>query len=361
MNRSLIIAIVLAVVAVGWVLSGSSATKEVVPETHPSDSETAEKFKVKVKTIVAESVTNNLYLQGQIEAVREIEIKAEVKGVVTQLGSEKGSRLKKGERIVELDVSDRLAKLKKAKAELAVKRSEKSAGAQLQKKSMLSVNQQQQNVADVLAAEAAVKEIEVEINKTLVKAPFDTVLNERYVEIGDYVSPGDPLAYLVDDSTVIISADIPQQYIAKLSIGQTVKATLLDGRTLEGKINFISSSANPKTRAFRMEARAENNAQILRFGQSARVTVETGTQKAHQLTASLLDLNSEGGLQVKGVNTDGRVVTQRVDIIRSERNGVWLKGLPDRFRIITVGQGFVNEGDAVETIEEEGTTGSVTL
>ncbi len=360
MNRSLIIAIALTVVAVGWVFSGSNATSESVAAEDSAAPIQPEKFKVKVKTIVAEAVTDSLFLQGQIEAAREIEIKAEVQGVVTRLGSDKGSRLKQGERIIELDVSDRLARLKKAKAELDVKKSERDAGAQLQQKNMLSKNQQQQNIANVLAAEAEVKEIQVEINKTLVKAPFATVLNDRYVEVGDYVSPGDPLVYLVDDSYVLISADVPQQYIAKLTLGQTVNAVLLDDREVEGKISFISTSADPNTRTFRIEAKSENTKGILRFGQSARVTIEIGEQKAHKLTGSLLDLNSEGILQVKGINVENKVITQTVDIIRSERDGIWLKGLPETFRVITVGQGFVTEGDEIEPIEDR-SSDSVTL
>ncbi len=60
-----------------------------------------------------------------------------------------------------------------------------------------------------------------------------------------------------------------------------------------------------------------------------------------------------GVLQVKGVDDKNRVVTHSVDIIRSERDGVWLKGLPDEFRIITIGQGFVSQGDEVVAVDEE--------
>ena len=356
MSRSLIIAIVLSIVAVAWVLSGSqSSTMERAPDI--ADNQTLpEKFKVNVKTINAETVDDLLYLQGQIEAAREIEIKAEVQGVITRLGSVKGSRLKQGDHIVELDISDRLARLKKAKAELAVKKSEQQAGAKLQEKNLLSKNQHQQNIANVLAGEAEVKEIEVEIDKTRVKAPFSSVLNDVHVEIGDYVSLGDALVYLVDDSYVLISADVPQQYIAKITLGQRVDATLLDDRTLQGNISFISTSANPNTKTFRIEAKADNVKNIMRFGQSARVTISMGEQKAHKLTASLLDLDSDGVLQVKGVDEKNRVVTHSVDIIRSERDGVWLKGLPDLFRVITIGQGFVSKGDEVVAVDEEETT-----
>ncbi|WP_250657182.1 efflux RND transporter periplasmic adaptor subunit [Alkalimarinus coralli] len=353
MSRSLIVAIVLTVVAVGWVLSGSRSAPEAASVDHSAEQAPAEKFKVKVKNIEAELITDNLLLQGQIEAAREIEIKAEVQGIVTRLGKDKGARLNKDDLIVELDVSDRLARLKKAKAELEVRKSEERAGAQLRQKNMLSKNQQQQNIANVLSAEAAVKEIEVEIDKTSVKAPFATVLNERHVEVGDYVSPGDPLAYLVDDSYTLISADVPQQYIARLSLGQTVSAKLLNGQSLDGKISFVSASADPRTRTFRIEAKSENVKRFVRFGQSASVTIQLGQQRAHKLTGSLLDLNSEGILQVKGVDGENRVITKPVDILRSERDGIWLKGLPDTFRLITVGQGFVSEGDEVEPVEDD--------
>ncbi len=353
MNRSLVIAIALSIVAIGWVLSGShKSTKEEAPSIVGSEV-VPDKFRVKVKTIVAETMPDNLYLQGQIEAAREIEIKAEVQGVITRLGSKKGSRLKQGDHILELDLSDRLARLKKAKAELEVKKSERKAGAKLQEKNLLSKNQHQQNIANVLAGEAEVKEIEVEISKTRVKAPFASVLNDVHVEMGDFVSIGDALVFLVDDSHVLISAEVPQQYIAKIALGQRVEATLLDDRKLEGSISFISTSANPNTKTFRIEAKAKNVKNIMRFGQSARVSILLGEQKAHKLTASLLDLDSEGVLQVKGVDGKNRVVTHSVDIIRSERDGLWLKGLPDEFRVITIGQGFVSQGDEVVAVDEQ--------
>ena len=122
--------------------------------------------------------------------------------------------------------------------------------------------------------------------------------------------------------------------------------------TLQGKINYISSSANPETRTFTIEASVDNTLGIQRFGQSARVRLVLEERLAHKLSPSYLDLDSKGGLRVKGVNADNRVQTFPVTILRNESDGVWLAGMPESLTLITVGQGFVSEGDTVEPVFE---------
>ena len=250
-------------------------------------------------------------------------------------------------------MNDRQARLARAKAELRVRQADLKSGLSLKTKKLLSENQHLQNVANVVAATAEVKEIEIEIQHTSVAAAFDGVLNELHVELGDYVSPGTPLATLVDDQYITISADVPQQHISKLKNGQKVSATLLNGTQFEGEIFYISSSAQTSTRTFRIEAKAANTMGIKRFGQSARVSIYIGEQLAHKLSPSLLGLNSEGSLQIKGIDQDNRVITQTVEIIRSENDGIWLDGLPKQFNLITVGQGFVSRGDEVNAVIDE--------
>jgi multidrug efflux system membrane fusion protein len=64
----------------------------------------------------------------------------------------------------------------------------------------------------------------------------------------------------------------------------------------------------------------------------------------------LLSLNEAGEVGVKTVNSDDVVEFYPVSIIQAETGGVWVTGLPDITRIITVGQGFVREGEIVKAI-----------
>jgi multidrug efflux system membrane fusion protein len=357
MNRSIILSISLAILALGWILSGSlssnaeeeSRLSQADSELNESDNSTSN-FKVKVQAIDAELMLDRIDLQGEIESAREIEVRAETDGIITKLKVSKGERITKGQQILALATNDRQVRLDRAKAELKVRQADLKSSLSLKEKKLISENQYLQNVSNVASAEAEVKENEIELQRTTITAAFDGVLDELHVELGDYVSASTPLATLVDDQYITISAEVPQQHISKLNNGQKVSAVLLSGAKIDGEIFYISSSADTSTRTFRIEAKALNTMGIKRFGQSARVSIYLGEQYAHKLSPSLLGLDSDGLLEIKGVDEDQRVITKTVDIIRSEKDGIWLSGLPNQFNLITVGQGFVSEGDAVNAV-----------
>lgn len=355
MNRSLILSVCLAIFATIWVLSGSFSSSE---ESNSDDQANAQAektlpaFKVKVQKRTAQTMQDEILLQGEVNAERKIEIRAETDGVIKQLFASKGDKLKEGDSILSLAMNDRKARLARAKADLRVRQTELVSSKSLRDKNMISENQYQQNIANVVAAQAEVEAIDVEIKQTNITAAFNGVLNDLHVELGDYVSQGTSLATLVDQDWVSLTTQVPQQHIAKMEQGQIVEATLLDGTKLRGKVNYISSSADLATRTFLIEARAENLAGLEYFGQSARIRIMLGERLAHRLSPSLLNLSSDGGLQVKTIDQDKRVVNHNVRMIRSDNDGIWLSGLPETIDLITVGQGFVSEGEVVEPIYE---------
>lgn len=367
MNRSVTISIILAVVAILWVSSGALSSdapdentntetlsdKNAVEAQSDQGSAANEAFKVQVKHISAVPMNDLIELQGDIHAAREIDIKAETQGTVAKLHAQKGAQLKRGAPILTIAINDRLARLEQAKAELKVREADLASGLKLKQKNLISQNQHEQNIANVEAAKAAVKRIQVEISQTKVQAAFDGILDQLQVEQGDYLSAGDPVAVLVDNAQVKIRAELPQQHLNKVQIGHKAEAELLDGTRIEGTINYISSAANPETRTFAIEATADNTQGIRHFGQSARVRLMLEERLAHKLSPSYLDLDSEGGLRVKGVDAQNRVNTYPVTILRNERDGVWLAGMPETLTLITVGQGFVSEGDQVSPVFEQ--------
>lgn len=362
MNRSLVLSIIMAIAATIWILSGSFSKNEDTENMQKLSAEQAEKtlpaFKVKVQKRVAEKMQDQIVLQGGIEADRQIEVKAQTEGNIEKIVAIKGDKLKTGQAILSLAMNDREARLEKAKAELRVKQTELASSKSLKEKNMISENRYQQNLADVIAAQAEVKEIEVEIKQTDITAAFNGVLNEIHVELGDYVTPGSALATLIDRDWVTITTEVPQQHISKIKQGQTVEATLLSGEQLTGKISYISASASTATRTFLIEAKAENVAGVKYFGQSARVKIYLGERSAYLMSPSLLNLSSDGSLQIKTLDPEYRVVSHNVTMIRSDNQGIWLGGLPDSIELITVGQGFVSDGEVVEPIYDNGQASS---
>jgi multidrug efflux system membrane fusion protein len=83
-------------------------------------------------------------------------------------------------------------------------------------------------------------------------------------------------------------------------------------------------------------------------GMSATMRVPLASESAHKVSPALLSLSDAGVLGIKSVDQNGTVQFHKVEIIKSERDGLWLGGLPDEIDLISVGQGFVRAGDHVE-------------
>lgn len=346
MTRSFKIALAMTIVALGWVLSGTLSSSNT-PTEQANKTEPANHFKVQVKQSLAQQVAREIVLQGEVDALRSVEIRAETHGNIQALGKDKGQQLSEGELIARIAPNERPARLEKARATLMLREADLKAGLRLRERNLLSDLQHQQNQAAVVAARADVTAIEIELAQTQIRAPFSGMLSARHVEVGDHVSVGDPIATLVDDQAALIKAQVPQHAIGDLALGQVVSATLLDGTEVTGTITYIASQADPATRTFAMEARTADHGGVRHFGQSARVRIALGETQAHLLSASALDLDTEGQLQVKTVDSSGIVQVHPVALLRNESEGVWLTGLPPAMQVITVGQGFVRAGEQV--------------
>jgi multidrug efflux system membrane fusion protein len=351
MNKSIIFACLLTVVAVAWLITGNIYGPNSIAledKLKPADQIKKPLFRVEATHSKAQIINDVVLLNGQIESAKNVELKSEIDGSITALFFKKGDRVKQGDLIATINVGDRQEQLQKAKADLSARESDIRATESLKAKKLISDNQYQQDLANVAAARAAVKDIEVQIANLNIRAPFAGLINELPVEVGDFASKNSPIATVVDDSYVKISVQVPQQHIAKLSRGSTMQAVLLNGSTFTGAIDFLSAQANANTRTFTVEASAPLTNGPVFFGQSANIEISVGKEAAHKLSPATLDLDTAGNLQVKLLDHDNIVVAHAVEIVRSERDGLWLKGLPDEITVITSGQGFVTPGQQVE-------------
>jgi membrane fusion protein, multidrug efflux system len=87
-------------------------------------------------------------------------------------------------------------------------------------------------------------------------------------------------------------------------------------------------------------------------GVSAELRIGVERTLAHRVPASLLALNDAGVLGVKAVDDDETVVFYPAEVVRAEADAVWVAGLPEHVRLITVGQGFVRAGHQVRAVPE---------
>ena len=204
----------------------------------------------------------------------------------------------------------------------------------------------------ILAAEASVIRAEEDIARLTITAPFDGVLESDTAELGSLMQPGTPCATIIQLDPMKLVGFVPEAQVDRINLGAMAGARLSTGAEVVGEVTFLSRSADPQTRTFRVEILVNNADRRIRDGQSADIIVETPGTLAHLLPTSAMTLNDEGTLGVRIV-VDGIVEFAPVQLLRDTARGVWLAGLPEQVDIITVGQDFVTQGVPVRVTYEE--------
>ena len=336
-----------------WVASGSLGNTE--DESTPSDAATAVPTQnaVRVRTQTAEEVMRTIVVNGKTAPARIAQLSAETDGRIEFIGAERGANLERGNLIVRMDERDRAARLAQAEATVKQREVEYEARQRLKSESYVSEAQLQEGLALLESARAELTRARLDLDYMSVRAPFGGALQDRMVEVGDFVSRGDPIATYVDNRTIIVSANLSEFDARFVDVGDTAEAHLATGETVRGRIRYVAPVADEATRTFVVELEVANTDGALRAGGTAELRIPAEMVFAHRISPSLLTLDDAGNVGVKIVNDLGEVEFVVADIALSSNDGIWLAGLPETTTIITVGQGYVADGALVSAIPED--------
>ena len=188
----------------------------------------------------------------------------------------------------------------------------------------------------------------VELNRTEVKAPFKGYI-ERIVKPGNYISKGQTCAVIIELDPITFVAEVPETEIKKVINNQNVEIELVTGEVIKSKLSFVSKSASASTRTFRVEAKVSNASGKIRDGITGTMTIQTNKVLANKISPSILLLSDEGNLGVRAVNENDEVKFLPINIVEDTNDGIWVTGIPNLSKLIVLGQGFVRNGEKVET------------
>lgn len=340
-----IIALFISVALILWMASGA------LKASAEQERETAEVAlpKVQVTPMRAQSVDRAITLYGRTEPNRQAQLKAETSGKVVELLAERGAFVSKGEPLVRLAMNERQQQLAQARALLDQREIEFQGAKKLSSQGFSGKARLAEAQAQLESAKSLVAQLELDIEQTLIRAPFDGILNERSVEVGDYLGIGDPIAVVYDINPIIVRADAGQHDVAFLKEGLVGQVRFVSGEIRKGSLRYLSKVADEGTNTFRIELALANPDSQLFAGLSAELELPLSEVEAIKVTPALLALDNEGNLGVKSVN-QARVVFTPIQLVKAEKDGVWLTGFKGEVNVITLGQGFVRQGDQVEVI-----------
>jgi len=366
MNRSYLIAGLVAIGTVIWIATGDIVgAGSQAPEQTPTQATAAsEKPKaeagptaVRVAVSKAEPRRRDIVVRGRTAVEKKVDIKAEVQARVIEV-VQKGTRVRKGQTIARLALDDRMERLKESKAMMRLREVELNAARELHAKGFKPQNKLMENEAQYDAAKAMVARMEMEMAKTAIVAPFDGVVEDVAAEVGAFLKVGDPVAALVSSDPMLVIGQVSERDIGQVRLGQAGVGALATGETLEGKIRFIATTAEPQTRTFRVELEVPNPNGLIRDGITTEMRLPVQSVPAHRLSPQALTLNDAGIVGLRLVDETGRVQFKPAEILSESLDGVWIGGLPETITVIVVGQEFVREGQLVKPVPASERSGS---
>lgn len=296
---------------------------------------------------VARNVESELVLRGRTEALRRVEVRAEVTGLVNSEPLRRGAIVEKGDVLCQLDPGTRPAQLAEAQARLKEAEANSRASESLVERGFTAETTAISNRAALQAAQAAIDQAEREIERLKLLAPFDGLLESDTAEIGTLLQPGSICATVTDLDPIKLIGYAPERLVDRIEVGAPVGTRLLTGQEFLGEVTFVARSADPETRTFLVQAEVPNRDLAIRDGITAEIVVGLDGTEAHLLPQSALTLDDLGRLGVRIVQ-DGAAAFAPVSIVRDVAEGVWLEGLPESVDVIVVGQDFVTDGQPVE-------------
>ncbi|MBP6012537.1 MAG: efflux RND transporter periplasmic adaptor subunit [Alphaproteobacteria bacterium] len=370
-RRSYVVAGVIFFVLAVWVASGAlnrkhdsaaiksadaatgTAAKDKPGTETKSDPKASTKPTVRVRTITAEMRSQDLTIRGQTQALRKVQVRAETAGKVSAILADKGATVKAGDTICQINVDARTAMLNEARASMKQRSLEYDAAKTLQQKGFRSETSLAGDLAQFQAAKAQVERMEKELENTKLKAPFDGVVDDRMVDVGDYLSPGQPCAMVIDQDPFLVVGQVSEKNVGQINVGDKGWAKLITGQRVEGTVRFISKSSDPSTRTFRLELEVANKDGAIRDGVTAEIYVTSDTVEAHKISPAILTLNDRGEIGLRIVDEKRKAHFVVVKVIADDAGSIWVSGLPKQATIITVGQEYVTDGQDVTAVPDD--------
>ncbi len=342
------------IIVVLWLSSGQlgdDKPTELSVENANAEASTSQ-GSVRVRTQSAERVQRTITVNGKTAPARIANLAAETDGRIEFIGTARGANVERGTIIVRLDKRDREARLAQAEATVKQREVEYDGRLKLKSESYVSEAQLQEAVAFLETAKAELMRANLDLGYMNIRAPFGGALQSRAVEIGDFVKRGDPIATYVDNRTIIVSANLSEFDARYVDVGDTAEARLATGETVRGLIRYVAPVADEATRTFVVELEIDNSSGKLRVGGTAELRIPAEEVLAHRISPSLLTLDDAGNVGVKIIDSNGLVEFVVADIALSSNDGIWIAGLPQDATIITVGQGYVENGAMVHAVPE---------
>jgi len=299
-----------------------------------------------------QKMRDRINLPGVVLPWVQFNVIAEVQGKVIEKRMEKGTPIKEGDIIAVLDKSDYQIALQAAQASYDAALASKKRVEQLYAEQLASRSRLDDITAQVERFKAEVATARLNLARCTIKSPITGILNQLYMETGQYINAGTPVAEVIRMDQVKVKVGIPESDVNAVRTVDDclVRFDALPGKVFAGKKHFLSVSSDPKARLYDLELAIENPHHEILPDMFARVDIiKKEVDNAFSLPLySIISVNGEHTVFV--VNDDRAHVRKIQTGIQEGWKIQVTEGLSAGERVIVVGHRRVSDGQPVNLV-----------
>jgi len=319
---------------------------------------------VETLTLDRQPFTEIVRITGTVQANRDVVVSAEEAGPIREILVEKGATVRTGQALARIDDALLTSQVDEARARADLARETWERRRRLF---------EDDGVGNELAylearygaeqAAAAMRTLEERLSRTVIRAPFDGVVEDREVEVGSMVAAGTPTFRVVEVDPIKVAGGVPERFAADIERGTAVRVTFdpLRGDVYEGQLTFSGLTVNPRNRTFPVETVIRNPGQRVKPEMVANMElVRRELDDAMVVPQDALIRVEEGFVAFIAVDRDSETLAERrhLRLGGGQRNQVVVEeGLEPGDRLIVVGQQQVAHGDRVRVVGSTETNG----
>ncbi len=316
------------------------------------------RFLVEVARLQELDLQSGVSISGKAEAGTKINVVSNVSGRIISEPLAAGKFVEADEILCQIEPGTSRAQYQQAKAAYDNANTQLRVAQGLYRQNLSSLAALQNAQAAFEQTSAALKQVEDSIEDLQIKSPIAGVLEADTADFGTELAPGALCTTVLGLDEIKLVGYIPESDLNAVKVGAKVYATL---KTLEspiiGEVTSVATSADPVTRAYKIEVKVPNSENSISDGMSARINIAREDARGHLIPQNAITLNSEGQIGVM-IYQDNKAVFQPVEISRDTPQGTWIIGLSGEVDVIVQGQEYAKDGREVAAQYQENSASS---
>ncbi|WP_417884794.1 efflux RND transporter periplasmic adaptor subunit [Zunongwangia sp.] len=295
-------------------------------------------------------------VQGDVATNENIIIYPEYSGLLKKVYIKEGDKVKKGQLLAKIDDGGLASQVAQSQAQATLAKTTYERQKRLWDQNIGSEIQYLQVKTNFEATQKAAEQLQSQLSKTTITAPFSGVIDEVISNQGEVVSPGQSQLFrLINLSNMYVEAAVPENYLTKIKNGTSVFISINSiNKKYEGKVTDVGSNINPNNRTFRVRISIPNPEKLIRPNQIATILLNDYTaENAVVIPENTIQTNALGESLVYTLNkkTDSTGIAQKnvIETGYSYNDNIEVKkGLQKDALLIIEGSKSLRDGQEVK-------------